>query len=233
MWWVLLLAPEVCVAPPTTGSRQAQAFAHQEAAFAHLRDGRYCEAVAALEAAHALDGQPGHLFNRAQAVALWPGHCVDAVAAFDRFLAAVPTGADAEEARAKKSEILKGCPEARLPIVAVPSEPAVAKHTPAREPPRELLREPPRAFEAAPWIAGGVAVLGLAAGGTFTHLALDDRDEIERWQQRGLAEATEQYRGLEDQARGAFDRDLTLAWVGWGVAGVALTTAVTLWLWDE
>jgi len=246
------------------GTPRARAFAHQEAAFAHLRAEHHCAAAAELEAAFALDGTPGHLYNRALVLALWPDHCGAALAAFDRFLTALPTGADADDARSRRAALATTCtgtlavttPRAELrvdgqPVMGVATLPPGPHRLEARAPGHQpLVMEvpvtagharriallplgpPPEADVAlAPWIASGVAVVGVAAGGTFLGLAAGDRDEVERWQTRGLREATERYRGRENDARSAFDRDQTLAWVGFGLAGAALSTAVTLWVW--
>ena len=66
----------------------------------------------------------------------------------------------------------------------------------------------------AAWVLGGVGVAALATGGVFTGLALKDFSDIEKKYDRGKESQGKTYAALQ--------------WVGYGVGGAAVVTAVIL-----
>jgi tetratricopeptide (TPR) repeat protein len=92
---------------------------------------------------------------------------------------------------------------------------------PAQGPPGAIAQVPPPAEsggsggrKVAAWVLGGVGVAALAAGGVFTGLALKDFSDIEKKYDRGKESQGKTY--------------ATLQWVGYGVGGAAVVTAVIL-----
>ena len=80
------LAPAPAVA--RTKGQRAEALKRQ--AFRHVAEADYALGVEKLEAAYALVPHPTLLFNIAVVYDQWPGHCEEALAAFDRFFEACP-----------------------------------------------------------------------------------------------------------------------------------------------
>jgi hypothetical protein len=66
----------------------------------------------------------------------------------------------------------------------------------------------------AAWVLGGVGVAALATGGVFTGLALKDFSDIEKKYDRGKESQGKTYAAVQ--------------WVGYGVGGAAIVTAVIL-----
>jgi tetratricopeptide (TPR) repeat protein len=66
----------------------------------------------------------------------------------------------------------------------------------------------------AAWVLGGVGVAALATGGVFTGLALKDFSDVEKKYDRGKESQGKTYAALQ--------------WVGYGVGGAAIVTAVIL-----
>ncbi len=105
----LELGPSSKVAVAVDADPERRAFAHQEAAFAHVAAGRHCAGVREFDQAHAARAEPGFLYNMAIAYSLWRGRCAEAMRTFDRFLADCPGCAEASEARTRREQLRREC----------------------------------------------------------------------------------------------------------------------------
>jgi tetratricopeptide (TPR) repeat protein len=143
---------------------RAEARARYEEGLGHYGAGRYPAAIAALQAAYAIDPRREILFAEAQATRLG-GDCPRAMALYERFLATDPPARQVEATQLA----LNRCRQA---LAAAPVRPP-AEPGPRQPPPGTGLRAPaPPPASRGPWyrdVTGGVLAAGaLACAGVAT-----------------------------------------------------------------
>ncbi len=81
------------------------------------------------------------------------------------------------------------------------------------------------------WLWAPIAAvgLGLAAGGAFTALALDDLDAHDAAVEAARRDPTRSYLSAQRAALSDFDRDRTLAGIGWGLAAAGAVAFALGW----
>ena len=114
------------------------------------------------------------------------------------------------------------------PVAAAPFQPAAQASPPAvsqgpssAAPPATVTtaaQPPARSYSTLAWVAGGVGVAGLIAGGVFTGLALSNFSSTESQYNRGDQDAGKTYAALQ--------------WVGYGLGAAGIGTAIVLFTLD-
>ncbi|MCB9529614.1 MAG: hypothetical protein H6701_14700 [Myxococcales bacterium] len=184
----------------------ALAAAHERAGLAHLRASEHCEAAAAFEASYAVVPAPRLLLDIARAHDARPGGCLEALAAYDGFLAACPECEEAPAARAGREAASARCAIEPRHVEPPPETAASEPRRERRPTPKPKPKPKPHRPFPSEQLAIGAALI--VVGGGF--VALD------------VAGATGR-----DERRDGFGRDAPRDAT---TATFAIAAAVGLWL---
>jgi tetratricopeptide (TPR) repeat protein len=169
---VRLLAFALLFATATTaaaqGSLEAEARANFEAGRIAFVDGRFADALPYFERAHELTGRPELLYNIGVCRDRI-GHDVEALEAFEAYLAAIPDAAN-------RSEVEQRIETARLRVARMAAgagEPSEDRADPDAD---EVA---PRSADPTGWIVVGAGAAAAAAGAALVGVGASDRAGIE------------------------------------------------------
>jgi len=120
-----------------------------------------------------------------------------------------------EVATAAPPPLVAAAPAVPPPIIAAAPAPVPAPASPAAAPVETVTSQPAaRSYSTMAWVAGGVGVAGLVAGGVLTGLTLSKFS------------STESEYNASDESAGK--RYAKLQWVGYGVGAAGIATAIVL-----
>jgi tetratricopeptide (TPR) repeat protein len=182
--FVLVLAITCATGAALAGpSQQEEAKAHFKQGKAFQDVGQYDKAAEEYKAAYDIDHRPEMLFNIAQAYRLAVNKSA-ALEYFQKYLAAQPAGAGADEARMHVATLTKQLDDERREREAAQQHeqppPEQPKPTPAaRQPEPALVRvRGPRSLRIAGLATAGAGVIAVGLGAKFGLDAGDDADAI-------------------------------------------------------